>query len=68
MEKLLTWLFFWAFKYGFAVGVWFCIDDRLAAHFDVAALGAVPFWLVMALVFIGSVVAEQHSVVRVIQK
>lgn len=28
---------------------WYCIDDTLASHFELAALGTVPLWVVIVV-------------------
>lgn len=30
-------------------GLWYCLDDSLAAHFSSPTIGDVPFWIVYIL-------------------
>jgi hypothetical protein len=59
------WAFWWTLKIAFSLGVWYGIDDRLASHFGISAIGNVPWALVLGVMFFISLSAEQFSVVRV---
>jgi len=63
----MNWLIFTILKPCFALGVWYGFDDRLAAHFDVPALGTVPWLLVFAMMLFISLSSEQYSIVRVME-
>lgn len=59
------WIVFWILKPTFALGVWYGMDDRLAAHFNVPSLGNVPLILAFGVLFFISLASEQFSVMRV---
>jgi hypothetical protein len=62
-----TWAYWWALKIALALGVWYGIDDRIASHFGISALGNIPWLLVLGVMFFISLSAEQFSVVRVLE-
>jgi hypothetical protein len=40
---------------------WYCIDDTLASHFELAALGSIPLWVVIVAGLIpASITAPLH--------
>lgn len=61
----MKYVFFWLAKYGFSFTVWYGIDDRLASHFSVPALGEVPLFLVLSVVLFISFSSEQFAVKKV---
>ena len=61
----MMWTAFTILKYGFAMGMWYGMDDRLAAHYNCPALGSVPWILVSGLVLLVSISTDQYSVYKV---
>ena len=61
----MKYVFFWLAKYGFSFSVWYGMDDRLASHFSVPALGEVPLLLVLGVVLFISFSSEQFAVMKV---
>ena len=63
----MKWLIFWLLKPPFVLGIWYGMDDRLAAHFGIPALGDIPWILTLGVMFFISLSSEQFSVVRVME-
>ena len=59
------WIIFWILKPSFALGVWYGMDDRLAAHFGAPPVGNVPLILALGVMFFISLCSEQFSIVHV---
>lgn len=60
----MKWFVFWVIKYSATLILWYCLDDRLAAHFGNPALGSVPIFIVVGIVLFLSLCGEQYSVMR----
>lgn len=56
---------FWLVRYGASLSVWYGMDDRLASHFSVPALGEVPLFLVFGVVLFIRFSSEQFAVMKV---